>query len=388
MTQTVGIVGAGLMGRLLALILSEQGWQVSLFEKDDATVPNSCAFVGAGMLSPISELETAEPLIAKLGVDSLDLWQTLNQKLDLPVYFRKSGTLIVSHHLDFPVLDQFRRTLEHKLKLCQSGEIPEENIETIRWQLNQSELQELEPQLSERFQQGIYIPDEGQIDNRQLLWALEHQFQKAGIHCHFNTPVQQLKAKRIETHTEIHYFDWVIDCRGLGTKPDWKTLRGVRGEIIRVHAPDVSLQRPVRLIHPRYPLYIAPRENHHYVIGATSIESEDTRPVTLQSALELLSAAFSIHPGFAEASILETGINCRPALPDHLPKIHMQSGLIRINGLYRHGFLIAPQLAQLVANRLNGLAIESGYQNLFENADENLMHTKTKKDNALYAATH
>lgn len=388
MTQTVGIIGAGLMGRLLALLLSEQGWQVSLFEKDDATVPNSCVFVGAGMLSPISELETAEPLIAKLGFDSLNLWQTLIQKLDLPVYFCRSGTLIVSHHLDFPVLDQFRGTLQNKLKLCKNGEIPEENIEPIRWRLNQPELQALEPQLSERFQQGIYIPDEGQIDNRQLILALEHQLQKAGINCHFNTPVQQLKPNRIQTQSITHHFDWVIDCRGLGAKPEWKTLRGVRGEIIRVHAPEVSLQRPVRLMHPRYPLYIASRENHHYVIGATSIESEDTRPITLQSTMELLSAAFSIHPGFAEASILETSVNCRPALPNHLPNIQMQSGLIRINGLYRHGFLIAPQLAQLVANGLNGLPIPSGYQNLFENADENLINPKTKEASAIYATTY
>jgi glycine oxidase len=388
MTQTVGIVGAGLMGRLLALMLSEQGWHVSLFEKNDVTVPNSCAFVGAGMLSPISELETAEPLIAKLGFDALALWQTLIQKLDLPVYFRKSGTLIVSHNLDFPVLDQFRQTLQNKLKHCETNQIPQEKTEPIRWKLNQFDLQALEPQLSTRFQQGIYIPDEGQIDNRQLLLALEHQFKKARIHCHFNTPVQQLKAHQIQTPTETHDFDWVIDCRGLGTKPDWKTLRGVRGEIIRVHAPEVSLQRPVRLMHPRYPLYIAPRENHHYVIGATSIESEDTRPITLQSSMELLSAAFSIHPGFAEASIIEASANSRPALPDHLPKIQMQSGLIRVNGLYRHGFLIAPQLAQLVANELKNLPIQPVYQSLFENTDVNVNNPTPKEAHALYATTY
>ena len=68
--------------------------------------------------------------------------------------------------------------------------------------------------------------------------------------------------------------------------------------MIRLHAPEVSLRRPVRLMHPRYPLYIAPKPDHVFVIGATEIESEDTSPASVRSTLELLSAAYSLHSGF------------------------------------------------------------------------------------------
>ena len=55
------------------------------------------------------------------------------------------------------------------------------------------------------------------------------------------------------------------------------------------------------------------------MIGATEIESEDLSPASVRSTLELLSAAYAVHPGFAEARILELSVQCRPALPDNLP---------------------------------------------------------------------
>ncbi|WP_303673775.1 FAD-dependent oxidoreductase [Vampirovibrio chlorellavorus] len=366
MSQTVGIVGTGLLGRLLALTLRQRGWQVSLFDKDGPTVPHSCGYAGAGMLSPISELESAEPLIARLGFDSLPLWRQLIDSLNLSVYFQTEGTLIVAHHLDSADLHHFRHMLQGKLRQCQNGEVPATVASAIDWQLSSGPLAQLEPELSGRFHSGIFIPEEGQLDNRQLLIALENALNQAEIQCHWYTPVQALQGGQLETPSGHWRFDWVIDCRGLGAKPDWKNVRGVRGEIVRVYAPEVNLRRPVRLMHPRYPLYIAPRENHHYVIGATSIESEDSKPMTVQSAMELLSAAFAVHEGFAEASILDSLANCRPALPDHLPQLQLRPGLLRINGLYRHGFLIAPQVVQLACELLSGQPIPEHYQAIIQ----------------------
>lgn len=366
MSTTVGIVGAGLLGRLLARTLSQRGWQVSLFDKDGPTVPHSCGYAGAGMLSPISELESAEPLIARLGFDALPLWRQLIDSLNLSVYFQTEGTLIVAHHLDNADLHHFRNLLQGKLQQCQNEEVPTAVASAIQWQLSPGQLAQLEPELSGRFHSGIFIPEEGQLDNRQLLFSLENALNQAGIRCHWHTPVQAIQAGQLQTQKGFQRFDWVIDCRGLGAKPDWNNVRGVRGEIVRVYAPEVSLNRPVRLMHPRYPLYIAPRENHHYVIGATAIESEDSKPMTVQSAMELLSAAFAVHEGFAEASILDSLANCRPALPDHLPQIQASPGLMRINGLYRHGFLIAPQVVEVACDLLSGQPIPAHYQVLIQ----------------------
>ena len=102
----------------------------------------------------------------------------------------------------------------------------------------------------------------------------------------------------------------------------------------------------MRLIHPRFPLYVIPRGDGRFMLGATSIESEDTG-VSVRSALELLGAAYAVHPAFAEARIVEFGSGLRPAYPDNLPRISIEQERIAVNGLYRHGFLLAPALAEL-----------------------------------------
>jgi glycine oxidase len=138
----------------------------------------------------------------------------------------------------------------------------------------------------------------------------------------------------------------VIDCRGIAARDTQPALRGVKGEMILIESSEVTLTRPVRLIHPRWPLYVIPREDNLFMLGATSIETEDTG-VSVRSALELLGAAYAVHPAFAEARIVEFGSALRPAFPDNLPRIGIDNNRIAVNGLYRHGFLIAPALAEL-----------------------------------------
>lgn len=168
--------------------------------------------------------------------------------------------------------------------------------------------------------------------------ALAHEMEQLGVNVHWNCPKNPADI-RLDSN------EWLLDCRGLGARPQWPALRGVRGEVIRIHAPGVTLQRPTRLVHPRYPIYIAPKPDHVFVIGATEIESEDLSPPSVRSSLELLSAAYAVHPGFAEARILEITTQCRPTLADNLPMIRQTAPrTLEINGLYRHGYMIAPAM--------------------------------------------
>jgi glycine oxidase len=141
--------------------------------------------------------------------------------------------------------------------------------------------------------------------------------------------------------------DTLIDCTGLDAKSALDDLRGVRGEMALVRSRDLSLSRPVRVLHPRIPLYVVPRENGLYMIGATMIESDDASAMTVRSALELLNAAYALHPAFGEAELVETGAGVRPAFADNLPRIRRHGETYFVNGLYRHGFLLAPALAEM-----------------------------------------
>ena len=94
------------------------------------------------------------------------------------------------------------------------------------------------------------------------------------------------------------------------------------------------------------------------MVGATVIESDDDGPITVRSALELLGMAYALHPAFGEAEIVDAGAGVRPAFADNVPKIIVRGRTIHVNGLYRHGFLLAPALAELVADYLENGAID------------------------------
>jgi glycine oxidase len=333
------VLGGGLCGRLLAWRLAGAGHGVALYERGDASGSASAAWVAAAMLAPLAEAAVAEPLIAELGAGSLDAWPKLLAELPEPVYFQRNGTLVVWHHADRSEASLFERRVY--------ANAPAPLVEGGLATLSGPQIAQAEPALGGRFHQGLLLPREGQLDGRQVLSALAAGLAERGVTTHWNTTVDdQARPKACIT----------IDCRGLGAKPVLPGLRGIRGEVARIHSRGIGLSRPVRLLHPRYPLYIAPKQDDVYVIGATEIEGEDMSPVSVRSTLELLSAAFSVHPGFGEARILELASQCRPTLPDHRPAIIWDgAATLSVNGLYRHGYMIVPEVSACAARVASAL---------------------------------
>jgi glycine oxidase len=339
--STIGIVGAGLMGRMLGVALARKGWTVTLFDRDKALGAESCTWASAGMVAPSCELESAEPDVAALGLTSLARWPQWVKDLDGDIFFEMEGSVVVAHPNDAHELDRLRQRV-------QRGSDHPEFME----ELDVQSLRELEPELNTTFHSGLYMKQEGHLDNRDVMRAAEQTLRNLGVTWHESTQVTRVEPNQVHSNQENWSFDWVADCRGLGAQDDLPELRGVRGELVHLDAPEVNLRHPVRLMHPRYPIYVVPRANHRYVVGATAIESEDLGPISVRSTLELLSAAYTLHTGFAEARVLETVTQCRPAFRNHRPKMLTEKGLVRINGLYRHGFLLAPALTDIACTWL------------------------------------
>ncbi|MDL9997561.1 FAD-dependent oxidoreductase [Variovorax sp. J22P240] len=340
--RSAAILGAGLMGRLLAVTLVQAGCRVELFEAGGPEAEGAAARVAAAMLAPLAESAVAPASVVRMGHYALDRWPTLIASLAAPAFFQREGTLVLWHRQDASEAARLARVL------ARTGEVVPE-LPAMK-SLDAAGIAALEPSLGQRFAQGLLLPDEGQLDNRALLAALLATLQASSqVRLHWHAP----RTTDDFTPGEPGQPERVIDCRGLGARPQWNALRGVRGEVIRVHAPEVTLQRPTRLVHPRYPLYIAPKPDNVFVIGATEIESDDMSPASVRSTLELLSAAYSVHSGFAEARIVEIATQCRPTLPDNLPAVRQpRPGVIQVNGLYRHGFMIAPAILDVVMELL------------------------------------
>ena len=320
----VSIIGAGIAGAWHALLLAQAGRAVTLHERSDEALMRATSHWAGGMLAPYCESEVSEPLISRLGLASLDLWR--RELPETPF----NGSLVVAHARDRADYERFaRRTSGHQ-------------------RLDAAQLAALEPSLEGRFREGLFYPAEGHVEPRRVLPQLHQRIIDAGGSISFNSDVRRDDLDGL-----------VIDCRGLEARDLEPELRGVKGEMILIETDEVQLARPVRLMHPRWPLYVIPRDNNLFMLGATSLEAEDTG-VSLRSALELLGAAYAVHPAFAEARILEFGSGLRPAYPDNLPRITVKGdNEIRVNGLYRHGFLIAPALAQATLNYVTQGAIDN-----------------------------
>jgi glycine oxidase len=329
--MNIGIAGTGLMGRLIGWQLSRLGHCVTLFDKD-LSGKNSAAYVAAGMLSPFAESVFSQELVFSLGIESLALWPKIIKKLSPNIFFNQNGCVVACHNNDSTELLHFIQRLSSSVDTKLIKPLTHEDIKL------------LEPELG--FKQGYHLQHEAHIDTRQFIDELNAYFKSSEQISLIEDTVKYVIPQTIFTESQRHNFDFVFDCRGRGGEQHFEDLRSVRGEIIQVHAPDVNLRHTIRLTHPRYPLYIVPMPDHRYIIGATEIESEDTSSISVRSCLELLNAAYSVHSGFAEARILETATAQRPTLIDNLPRIIYEEGLIAVNGLYRHGFLIAPALMQ------------------------------------------
>jgi glycine oxidase len=307
----VSIIGAGVAGAWHALLFAQAGHAVTVHERTDAAMTDSTSYWAGGMLAPWCEAEASEPVISRLGIRSLALWREHFPQTPF------NGSLVVAHARDRTDFERFAKlTSGHR-------------------RLDARALSELEPSLEGRFRDGLFYANEGHVEPRRVLPQLHAQIAKAGGTIKFNSSASADDLDGI-----------VIDCRGLAARNTQPQLRGVKGEMIIVETDEVELSRPVRLIHPRWPLYVIPRGDGRFMLGATSIEAEDTG-VSVRSALELLGAAYAVHPAFAEARIIEFGSGLRPAFPDNLPRIAVNNDKISVNGLYRHGFLLAPALAEL-----------------------------------------
>ena len=345
--MNIAILGTGVMGRVLCLELlklaenAQKPIHLSLFDKNTQEQQTSPSYTAAGMLTPFCELETAEHLVFEMGIHALPLWREISNLLNNKIGFQQRGSLVVSHQADKPDYMRFIQQLRAKL-----GDSLEESVSFLDTQA----LGRICPSLQGSFQEAIYIASEAALNSQDFMQASGEYIRSSKAKWHASQNVQDLASHQagasFRANGKKHEFDLVFDTRGLGAKENLPDLRGVRGELIWLEAPEVHISQLVRLMHPRYKLYLVPRGNGIYIIGASQIESEDAGPISLRSSLELLSAVYSLDSRFAESRILKTDTNLRPALPNNLPSIRINGNIIHINGLFRHGYLLSPSLAE------------------------------------------
>ena len=299
----VTIIGAGVAGLCAALACARAGLTPRLIDRHGAPGPHGCSWWAGGMLAPFCEGALSEPAVVSHGQAAATFWAEIT-----PVVHR--GSLVVALQRDRSELDRFaRRTSGHR---------------------RVTNLATLEPDLTAH-RDALFFDSEAHLDPRAALSDLVAALAAQGI------GIEQAEVAQDNIKGPV------IDARGMAA--GLPGLRGVRGEMVMLRAPEIRLSRPVRLLHPRHLLYIVPRADGVFMLGATQLESADRRGVSARAVLELLSAAYALDPRFAEAELLETGADLRPAFADNVPRVTLRGGVVHLNGLFRHGYLMAPALA-------------------------------------------
>ncbi len=306
--QKIAILGAGVAGLTAAYAFARAGCTVTIVEREPEA-GRGCSFYAGGMLAPYCEKEAGHPLVVALGQEALTYWRD-----EVPVALT-NGSLLVAAARDLPELARFARATSH--------------FET----LEADAVGALEPDLAGRFRRGLFFAEEAHLDPRVAVVELIRRL-RASPNATFRFGTEAAPEA-----------DWTIDCRGFAARDRLPDLRGVKGEMLVLKTDAIAFARPVQLLHPRTPVYIVPRGDGRFMIGATMLECEERGRVRARALLDLIGAAYTVHPAFGEAEVIEIGCDLRPTFPDNLPRLRVEGRRLHINGLYRHGFLLAPALA-------------------------------------------
>lgn len=299
----VTVIGAGVAGLCAAYALCRRGLTPRLIDRNGAPGAHGCSWWAGGMLAPFCEGAVAEPAIVTHGMHAAAFWSDVTE-------VAHRGSLVVALQRDQGELARFARRTRGHTRI--------------------TDIAALEPDLAGH-QASLFYAQESHLDPRRALADLTDALERRGV------VIEQADAAPDDITGPV------IDARGMAA--GLPGLRGVRGEMLVLRATDIHLSRPVRLLHPRHPLYIVPRSNGVFMLGATQVESADRRGVSARAMLELLGAAYALDPRFAEAELLETGADLRPAYPDNVPRVTAKGRVLHLNGLFRHGYLMAPALA-------------------------------------------
>ncbi len=343
----IAIIGAGVLGRLSALKMISLSHDITVFEADSFDQPHGAAAISAGLISPISESVHTTATAVKLGFDACAKWPGILKELreldplHAQIFYRQSGTFAVS----FPEDEPFLADLKLKLK----SSLPDHK-QDIKMLYN-DEVSDQEPYLS-RFETAIWIKNEANICNRQFLESSTRAIRAHGSVVDY-WPLEG------DGQELAQQYDWVIDCRGAGAvnaktfaQDEKHKLRLVRGEIFRVRTDKVKFTRPIRIIQGRFHIYVVPKPDNIFVVGASDLGDQGTGAVTVRSSLDLLTAIYALHPGFADAQIIEAIAGQRAVYDSREAEIVQHGNILCGNGLSRQGWMIGPMIVEQLLERI------------------------------------
>ena len=359
----VVIAGAGIIGLSLAFELARRSVDVLVLEQ--GRVGSGAGGVAAGMLAPTGEAAHENPDLLRLALDSWRLYPRFIQRVEAlggtTCGYRRDGTLFIALTRDDEAELAAMKVRQERLGLATTWVTP-------------NDARDLEPQLSPRITSALLAEDDHQVDPRLLLASLERAVAACG-----GRVITRARATGFETHNgrlarvvgrlqlrelgervpEHGDPAFMVECEAAvvaagawsGRDLAWPAaplgVRPVKGQLVRLRGAPL-LRRVIRT--PQ--VYLVPRDSGELLAGATMEEQGFDTAVSAGAVMDLLWHARLAVPAVYDLQISELNVGFRPATRDHLPLIGETEvpGLYVATGHFRHGVLLAPATAALLAD--------------------------------------
>ncbi len=353
--KKVLIIGGGVIGLGIGWQLVKAGASVTIYERGE--VGRAASWAAAGMLAPLAEAHTEESALLKLGCESLARYpqwvEALASDAEMSIGYRAEGTLIIGLEPDDTHQLRHLYTAQQNLGL------------DVAW-LSGREVREIEPVLSPRVTAAIHCATDYQVDNRQMVTALQHAYQTCGGVLYEKSAVEKIviengTATGVQTQDGFQAADMLILAAGCWSAqvdglPDAivPPVRPVKGQMLALQMEaGIAINSVIRTVRARYPtsVYLVPRDNGRLIVGATSEEMGFDTRLTSGGVFELLRGAWEAVPGTYELPLLETWAGLRPGSRDNAPILGKTpiNNLIYATGHYRNGILLTPITAYEIA---------------------------------------
>ncbi len=348
------IIGGGVIGLSAARELHKKGIRNITILERGAEVGKEASFAAAGMLAPHAECERTD-----------DFFYFCHESNEL--YPNFAGDLFAETGVDIE-LDR-----EGTLYLAFTENDSREIRERFEWQKNSGfaveyltaqEARKAEPFISPDVREGLYFPNDWQVENRKLLYALQKFAEFNDLEIRTNTEVKNLlfendKIIGAETDVEKIFAEKIVLASGAWTslvKSDARTLplpivRPIRGQMISFRTAKRLFAKVIYT--PRG--YLVPRADGRILSGATVEDVGFDKSLTESGIEFLLQNALEISPSLAGLEIFEKWSGLRPCAADGLPVLGMLpefENLFIATAHYRNGILLAPLTAKILADKI------------------------------------
>ena len=342
----VVVIGGGVSGLASAYFLAKAGKDVVVIEK--GTVGGEASGRNGGMISE----RVDEPPLIPMGVESLKIWETLDDELGYPTEFTQQGRLQVA--VSEEEMGDIYTDRDHALRHGVSVDL-----------LDPLEIQDMIPGISDRTLGGMVSPNGGHANPQRTVQAFAWAFQDLGGRLYQNTAVTGLqvaggRVSSVETTAGAIQAGVVVAAAGPQT--------ALMAEMVGAHVPVAPARVEIIATAPLDPLFDialvgnglygrqAARGNllfgggaHEWTdVGLTAEPSKPNTPLIRNIARRLAE----LLPGAADTPVIRSWAGVVEQAPDYLPIIDVldyPSNYVVVTAS-AHGFGIAPATGKVVSD--------------------------------------